>query len=921
MSLSSALAIAVASGLQGCTRTESKARVSAPRPARIKIEIAGSKNQGLGLADVSPTFVGLSVAGSGSEPLRQTLQLGENFLEVLPGEREFRAAVVSYRSDDTAPVFYYSIARAVVNVNQDTDTVELKFGNYSTVPARNVYGLVYENEQTPASDAEITAIEPFTGVPLALEGQSSATGSLARSNGQGAFGFRFLSQLPNVADVVQILVRKNGAEKKFSFPISDSTRPGVTLPFMNLDGQDKAVVPQFSNPDDFDLDGTPNYMEFASGTNPFSELSGARGDKGDKGDKGDTGIAGTNGNNGTATAFKVYFGIPSATTLIGDFLSYFGQGSVFAKSANFLGLGEGFFAVGQDSETFQSRIMETDFQGYSSADCSGAEFYVPQQGAVLGYPFFYSNNAEAAPQIMRVAGNAPPAPSLMGSYKKSHDSNGACENWHNVNDYRGPYMNGLFSRGREYSNGSADVSVGITVAKVGAGSVDTVFAAAARGDAFSDMGESKLTIKQCVLAKGCFNLNDWQQTEVSVPPGSPGPRLRAIVGDPFIVNNTFYAALYYADNMSKKSVKLLSCALNANGIPCAAGTSPVLTETGASVPTDFTIVDMHASIVGDANTIVVATWMKSIFTSTANYTSSMQKCFIPSTVLTCSDLGQPLTLMPEVKPRFTLIKHPDGTTYVVLAGRKNSPVDHATFASCKLIADASGNSCRNGFTVSPNLVTSNSTTAPLNPISNVVATPWIVDASNVRLSLAYLSRLNPGTAPTLGDSVAIPLAQISCLFDFTTGLCAAGASPSVVTSSAFPGGNVNWNFSNNPNMLSLVKTLDFARAPELVALPYGYDQMPAAVVKKLVMNVSTGAFYDSGANVSDLSNVPLESGILGAKIGYISTQEHSGTAASPTYLTFDWNTMPYARNVKMWALPAVNTGVAVPTWSGHLQIK
>jgi ELWxxDGT repeat protein len=273
----------------GGTTTEA----SAEDHRKISLVIADTPKGGesLGLTGSEPIFIGLGIREDGKSLLTQQLQPGENEIAVPIGkELEFRASVYSRPASGGGLVYSVASARATIFADpKQLAELTLQFEPYRQARLVNVYGLVHETATRPKSGAQVSVKDPISGAVIRLEGLNS----FSTTDAFGSYAFAFPVGLPFSSDVINVVLDGQEATER-TLALSDKGLPGYTLEAINL-SNDGVVVPAFANQNDFDNDGTLNLVEITSGTNPFSELSGAKGDKGERGDKGDTGEKGDSG--------------------------------------------------------------------------------------------------------------------------------------------------------------------------------------------------------------------------------------------------------------------------------------------------------------------------------------------------------------------------------------------------------------------------------------------------------------------------------------------------------------------------------------------------------------------------------------------------------------------------------------------------
>lgn len=267
--------------MSGCSwgRSESNEEGEAARTARVRVVFSRDTASGawFGLDDDTPAFLGLSARTAEGDfaAARAVGESAETTLEVPVGRKiSFRSTLVAAKEGDG--YLYHSQATKDVVVEADTAEIVLSFVPYKPVKPINVYGLVHSDKLTPAAGAQVRILDPYTEAPI----QAPGTASFAVTDARGTFAGRFPFDAYPGLDKVTLEITHAGKTSAVSVPFKRPAAPGLTLPFVNLATGGQDVVPRFSRADDFDGDGTPNAFELASGTNPFSELSGARGKEG-----------------------------------------------------------------------------------------------------------------------------------------------------------------------------------------------------------------------------------------------------------------------------------------------------------------------------------------------------------------------------------------------------------------------------------------------------------------------------------------------------------------------------------------------------------------------------------------------------------------------------------------------------------------
>lgn len=239
----------------------------------VKVDVSNLNAAQYGLTGYEPVFVGLGVT-RGSENKTFNLSNSENIIEVTSGSLQFKAALVSFNhSQKTKAVLYYSTATVSQTVSKNDDVITLEFGPYVEVPMFNIYGLLHEDSVTPASNAAISVLEPYSGAKLVVPGSSQ----IATTNAKGVFSFAYFYNVPNQENKIKLEIDHKGNKVTKEFDLSRENPQGKTLPYINLSGASADVKPNFLNLSDFDGDGVPNTAEFSLGTNPFSEISGIKG--------------------------------------------------------------------------------------------------------------------------------------------------------------------------------------------------------------------------------------------------------------------------------------------------------------------------------------------------------------------------------------------------------------------------------------------------------------------------------------------------------------------------------------------------------------------------------------------------------------------------------------------------------------------
>ncbi len=286
-------AVLLAIGAVSCSGRSS---VSPSKKVHVHIDLGyGPRSSGLGLTtSVEPAFAGLGV-GAAATQTSYGLNLGDDTVVEIPqGNIPLRATLVSWSTLGNQRVMYVSQASQVENITADTTEVTLTFANYVANEQVNVYGLVHKSDTVPAADALVSVQDPFSGAWLV----APASTALSVTNSHGAFGFSLPLAAFSAAGNITLRIVSGSDSRILLLPANPNGKPGVTLPYINLSGASENVKPTYTNPTDFDLDGTPNSVEIAAGTNPFSELSGQAGPAGPAGPTGAAGATGSAGASG-----------------------------------------------------------------------------------------------------------------------------------------------------------------------------------------------------------------------------------------------------------------------------------------------------------------------------------------------------------------------------------------------------------------------------------------------------------------------------------------------------------------------------------------------------------------------------------------------------------------------------------------------
>ena len=255
-------------GLVGCSQIAQKStsRETTAGISKVTILVApSSQSQAasqLGLSGEEPVFLGLGVFQNEKEIATLSLRPGLTEIVVPNGTVDFRASYVVYRPEDNSQVFY-SKALSKHVISQDGQEIALDFEKFQTIKLRNVYGVAYLNDSTPAADAAIQVRDPWSGALVALPDGSE----MARTDERGVFSFPFFYGAKGVAQEVQLAISTPKTKKlvKFALP-PKGTEEFTALPFINLTGS---------------LQKSPLALNLAL----------LRGEKGEKGDTGEAGAS------------------------------------------------------------------------------------------------------------------------------------------------------------------------------------------------------------------------------------------------------------------------------------------------------------------------------------------------------------------------------------------------------------------------------------------------------------------------------------------------------------------------------------------------------------------------------------------------------------------------------------------------------
>lgn len=212
-------------------------------------EQAQSSAKQLGLNGELPQFIALaafrgdrSIAGERVENGLVELTLPVN------AAVELRGTVVLFRDTDVAErgVVFVSRASQSVRIDGDTDEIGFAFALYQEFALTNVYGLVHEDNETPAEGAKVFAVDPYTGVRVAAEGLDAT----ATTDAYGAYSFAMYVPSLLSASALRMIYEHKGADRSAEVLYPGNGLRGVVATPLNLSAPGDAVTPNFQNKDD-----------------------------------------------------------------------------------------------------------------------------------------------------------------------------------------------------------------------------------------------------------------------------------------------------------------------------------------------------------------------------------------------------------------------------------------------------------------------------------------------------------------------------------------------------------------------------------------------------------------------------------------------------------------------------------------------
>lgn len=247
------LAACIAPGCQG-EKPASPSSENAQSHRTVRVVFQDSGGLALSGDSLQHAFIGLGAWDGPTPKATQRLAVGANDVTLPVGTTSLRATLVSHRGADEV---YVARSTSNVTIAPDTQEVVVQFGAYTRQTMRNVMGILYESDGSPANDFQLSLMDAHSGAEIGIEDQGSSVTPDAR----GVYALRtFLND-----SSLRLRVRGKTFVRDLVLPIGPSVGEGFAgLPFVNLTGSDQR--------------------------SPFLlSASLLKGDKGDRGDRGESG--------------------------------------------------------------------------------------------------------------------------------------------------------------------------------------------------------------------------------------------------------------------------------------------------------------------------------------------------------------------------------------------------------------------------------------------------------------------------------------------------------------------------------------------------------------------------------------------------------------------------------------------------------